>query len=99
MATRNHDNPTEREGSRRRLPSEQQEVKEKDGRIRRFLCNVLQLRVLAYIVSQPAAFLFILSLFLIALCMPFLGVFVKNSSDLPDLDSMRVWIWCTLGYC
>lgn len=89
-----HENLTEREGrSRRRLPSDQDKEMKKDGRIKRFLCNVLQLRVLVYIATQPASFLFILSLLVIALCLPFLGAYIKTKplQQLPDLDSMRVW--------
>lgn len=94
-----HENLTEREGrSRRRLPSDQDKEMKKDGRIKRFLCNVLQLRVLVYIATQPASFLFILSLLVISLCLPFLGAYIRNKSwdQLPDLDSMRVW--CSLSH-
>ena len=94
-----HENLTEREGrSRRRLPSDQDKEMKKDGRIKRFLCNVLQLRVLVYIATQPASFLFILSLLVIALCLPFLGAYIKTKplQQLPDLDSMRVR--CSLGH-
>ena len=74
----------------RTLPPDQQEELEKDGRVRRFLCDMLRLRVIAYIVAQPASFLFILSLFLIALCMPPIGWYISSVDNLPDLDSMRV---------
>lgn len=73
-----------------RLPDEQLREKEKDGRIRRFLWDVLTLRVLAYVVSQPASFTFIASFLLITLVMPPMAVYIKNANELPDLDTMRV---------
>ena len=78
------------EGGKGLLPTEQEREKEKDGRIKRLFCDVLRLRILAYIVSQPAAFVFIVSLFLIALCMPAIGRYVANADQLPDLFTMRV---------
>lgn len=76
--------------TKRSLPSEQEREREKDGRVRRFLCDVLRLRVFAYIAAQPAAFSFIVSLFLIAACMPAIGRYIATSEELPDLFRMRV---------
>ena len=73
-----------------RLPEEQLREREKDGRIRRFFCDVLNLRVFAYITAQPASFVFILSLLFITLSMPPVALYVKNAPELPDLDAMRV---------
>ncbi len=77
-------------GTKRSLPPEQEREKENDGRIKRFLCDVLRLRVLGYIVAQPAAFTFILSLFLLAVCMPAIGRHIISAHQLPDLFAMRV---------
>ena len=79
----------------RLLPEDQQREKEKDGRIRRILCDVLKLRVLAYIIAQPAAFTFILALLLIAASMPPIGSYIKTH-NLPDLFTMRV---CHFSAC
>ena len=73
-----------------RLPKGQQREKEKDGRIRRFLCDVLTQRVLAYVAAQPPSFAFILSLLCITLTMPPMAAYIKNAGPLPDLDTMRV---------
>ena len=73
-----------------RQPMEQLKELEKDGRIRRFLCHVLILRVFAYIVAQPASFFFILSLMVITVSMPLVALHVRNTGSLPDLDAMRV---------
>lgn len=73
-----------------RLPEEQLREREKDGRIRRFICGVLTLRVLAYIIAQPASFTFITSFLFITLTMPPMAAYIKNAGDLPDLDTMRV---------
>lgn len=82
-----------------RLPDEQLREKEKDGRIRRFLWDVLTLRVLAYIISQPASFTFIASFLFITVVMPPMAVYIKNADELPDLDTMRVRTsdWDTTG--
>ena len=73
-----------------RQPLEQLKELEKDGRIRRFLCHVLILRVFAYIAAQPASFFFILSLMVITVSMPPVALHVRNTGSLPDLDAMRV---------
>lgn len=75
-----------------KLPEGQLREKEKDGRIRRFLWNVLTLRMLAYIVSQPASFTFIASFLIITLVMPPMAAYIRNAHELPDLDTMRVRI-------
>lgn len=73
-----------------RLPDEQLREKEKDGRIRRFICDVLTLRVLAYVCAQPASFSFIFSFLIITITMPPMALYIKRSPELPDLDTMRV---------
>lgn len=73
-----------------KLPDDQLREKEKDGRIRRFLWDVLTLRVLAYVISQPASFTFIASFLIITLVMPPMAAYIKNAHRLPDLDTMRV---------
>lgn len=60
------------------------------GGIARCLCDALRLRVLAYVVAQPAAFVFVATLFLIAACMPLVAAYVSASDRLPDFYSMRV---------
>lgn len=74
-----------------KLPDDQLREKEKDGRIRRFLWDVLTLRVLAYVISQPASFTFIASFLIITLVMPPMATYIKNAHRLPDLDTMRSW--------
>ena len=73
-----------------RLPEEQLREKEKDGRIRRFICDVLTLRVLGYVCAQPASFSFILSFLIITLTMPPMALYIKYAPELPDLDTMGV---------
>ena len=75
---------------RHRLPPEQQRELNKDGRCRRILCDILRLRVLAYIARQPAPFMFILSLFLISITLPLVGLYISRVDGLPDLDAMQV---------
>lgn len=81
---------------RHRLPPDQQRELEKDGRCRRLFCDILRLRVLAYIVSQPTPFTFILSLFLIAITLPLVGLYISRTGGLPDLDAMQVSSTCLL---
>lgn len=47
-------------------------------------------RVLDYFVTQPAVFCFVLSLFLIAITLSALGVYVRGREHMPDLDAMKV---------
>ena len=75
---------------RHRLPPEQQRELNKDGRCRRILCDILRLRVLAYIARPPAPFMFILSLFLISITLPLVGLYISRVDGLPDLDAMQV---------
>lgn len=77
-------------GGTTRQPLEQLKEMEKEGRIRRFLWDVVTLRVFAYVLAQPASFVFILSLVLITLSMPPIALYIKNADQLPDLDTMRV---------
>lgn len=77
-------------GGTTRQPLEQLKEMEKEGRIRRFLWDVITLRMFAYVIAQPASFVFILSLVLITLTMPPMAMYIKNSDQLPDLDTMRV---------
>lgn len=77
-------------GGATRQPLEQLKEMEKEGRIRRFLWDVVTLRVFAYVIAQPASFVFILSLLLITLSMPPIALYIKNADELPDLDTMRV---------
>ena len=89
---------------RHRLPPEQQMELDKDGRCRRILCDILRLRVFAYIARQPAPFMFMLSLFLISITLPLMGLYISRVNGLPDLDAMQVCmsnvnknlpnIWC-----
>ena len=73
-----------------RLPPQQQKEKENEGRCRRLLCDIVKLRIFKYILKQPASFIFIVSLFLIAVTLPLLGVFIASKGELPDLDAMQV---------
>lgn len=75
---------------RHRLPPEQQRELNNDGKCRRILCDILRLRVLAYIARQPAPFMFILSLFLISITLPLVGLYISRVDGLPDLDAMQV---------
>ena len=77
-------------GGTTRQPLEQLKEMEKEGRIRRFLWDVVTLRMFAYVLAQPASFVFILSLVLITLSMPPIALYIKNADQLPDLDTMRV---------
>ena len=77
---------------RHRLPPEQQRELDNDGRCRRILCDTLRLRVIAYIARQPAPFMFILSLFLISVTLPLVGLYISKVDDLPDLDAMQVTV-------
>lgn len=77
-----------------RLPEDQLREKEKDGRIRRFIWDILTLRILAYICAQPASFTFILAFLFITVSMPPLAAYIRRPAQLPDLDTMRVG-----GYC
>ena len=77
-----------------RLPEDQLREKEKDGRIRRFIWDVLTLRILAYICAQPASFTFILAFLFITVSMPPMAAIIRHKVQLPDLDTMRVG-----GYC
>lgn len=76
--------------SKSKLPLDQFEELEKKGRCRRIVCDILTLRVLGYIVKQPASFMFIITLFAISVCLPFIGLYIKGQKDLPDLDAMQV---------
>ena len=79
-----------REG-RKGLPAEQQKHLESEGRLKRIVCDVLRLRVIAYIGAQPASSLFIIAILAIAGCLPAIGVHIKNSEErLPDLFVMKV---------
>ena len=49
-------------------------------------------RLFRVLLSDPAAFLFVISLFIFSLCMPFLGLYLKSSDNLLDLDTMKVSI-------
>ncbi len=69
---------------------EQSEEAEKSGRCRRILCDVLTLRILGYILKQPPSCTFIVTLGVIALCLPFIGLFIEGKERLPDLDAMQV---------
>ena len=80
-------------GGGSRLPEEQLREREKDGRIRRFLWDVLTLRILAYVCAQPASFSFILTFIFITTSMPPMATYIRNAAQLPDLDSMRVGIY------
>ena len=82
---------------RHRLPLEQQRELNNDGRCRRILCDILRLRVLAYIARQPTPFMFILSLFLISITLPLVGLYISRVDGLPDLDAMQVCT-CMLNY-
>ena len=77
-------------GRTSKLPEVQLREKEKDGWIRRFVWDVLKLRMFAYVVAQPASFTFILSFLFITLSMPPMALYIKNAKELPDLDTMRV---------
>ena len=77
-------------GSSTRLPEDQLKEKEKDGRIRRFIWDVLTLRILAYVFAQPASFTFIVSFIFITVSMPPMASYIRNADQLPDLDTMRV---------
>lgn len=59
--------------------------------------KIFKHRILSYICAQPAAFSFILSLFLIAISLSFLGFYVTEKSDVPDIDAMKV-TYGSLGY-
>lgn len=50
----------------------------------------LPLRILRILIKDPAAFLFLVSLLSFAICMPFLGMYLKSTDKLLDLDSMEV---------
>ena len=80
---------TEAKG-KNKLPPEQQRELDKDGRCRRFFCDILRLRVVGYIVRQPTPFTFILSLFLISVTLPLVGLYISRKEGLPDLDAMQV---------
>ena len=73
-----------------KLPEDQLREKEKDGRIRRLVCDILTLRIVAYICAQPATFTFIIAFIFITLAMPPMAIYIRHSSELPDLDTMRV---------
>ena len=77
-------------GSTTRLPENQLREREKDGRIRRFIWDVLTLRMLAYVFAQPATFTFIVSFLFITVSMPPMAAYIRNADQLPDLDTMRV---------
>ena len=47
-------------------------------------------RRLRYITSDPPAFIFMLSLVVLACCCPLLVVYMDHSSELPDFDKMKV---------
>ncbi len=46
--------------------------------------------ILGYLSREPAIFCFLLSLFLIALTLITLGVYVRGKDHIPDLDAMKV---------
>lgn len=50
----------------------------------------LKIRILSYVITQPASFCFILSLFLIAIELIALGIYVAKKDHMPDLDAMKV---------
>ena len=86
-----------RDRSRSRVPLDQLEELEKEGRCRRIVCDVLTLRVIGYIVKQPASFMFIIALFAIVVCLPFIGLYIKRQKVLPDLDAMQVSDICCVS--
>lgn len=47
-------------------------------------------RILNLIRTQPVTFCFMLSLFLIAITLAALGLYIKGKDNLPDLDAMKV---------
>ena len=49
-----------------------------------------KIRVLSYVITQPASCCFILSLFLIAIELIALGIYVAKKDHMPDLDAMKV---------
>ncbi len=50
----------------------------------------LPFRLLRVLLNDPAALLFVTSLFVFSICMPFLGLYLKHSENLLDLDTMKV---------
>ena len=50
----------------------------------------LPFRLLHVLLNDPAALLFVTSLFVFSICMPFLGLYLKQSENLLDLDTMKV---------
>ncbi len=50
----------------------------------------LPFRSLHTLANDPAICLFITSLFLLSVCMPLLGLYLSNSDNLLDIDTMKV---------
>ena len=76
-------------GKSKRL-NEQLENKESGGGCRKILWDILTLRVLVYVLKQPPSCMFIVTLFVIAGCLPFIGLYISKQPVLPDLDAMQV---------
>lgn len=74
-------------------PSRSKHLRDKTEKERpclKIVFRVLTLRILFYILKQPPSFIFILTLFVIAVCLPFIGLYIKGDRVLPDLDAMQV---------
>ena len=60
---------------------------------RKSSCNYLPFRLFRTVLEDPPAFLFLVSLVTLSLCTPILGVYLKNSNHIPDLDTMKVMLY------
>ena len=60
---------------------------------RKSSCNYLPFRLFRTVLEDPPAFLFLVSLVALSLCTPILGVYLKNSNHIPDLDTMKVMLY------
>ncbi|XP_064392961.1 uncharacterized protein LOC135340539 isoform X1 [Halichondria panicea] len=71
--------------------NEQSREADKSSTCRKIVCDILTLRVLGYILKQPPSCIFIFTLTVISVCLPFIGLYIAGKSKLPDLDAMQNW--------